>query len=433
MIYIMCPANLATGGPEVLHQLGYKLNLLGIEANMYYYNMKAGVDPVCEVYRKYNVPYSAKIDATELNTVIVPEGVITLVHQLKNCRVVVWWLSVDYAKYTDEDVEYMRGNSNIYHLVQSKYALEHLNNKLNITKNVYYLSDYLNSAFFDPTIVVNDNERENVVLFNPKKGVNKTASIVFSSDYRIKWQALYGLTPEGMRQVMRKAKVYIDFGEHPGKDRIPREAAMCGCCVITNRNGSAANDTDVIIPDKYKFDNDGEFAPIFNCIHDIFDNFEERKKDFIPYAKKISREFNEFEQDIVKFFALFYPDRIIDLNTPDDYAAGMIEAIQEGDYCKALLFLVNYRIKGYEENAILDILEVAIRMGINELAEARICAFRGLEKEPDNYELYLNLVQISVMTGDRNNCDQYAKLALEYSKGTPDWEYVSGVLSELGY
>lgn len=433
MIYIMCPANLATGGPEVLHQLGYKLNLLGIEANMYYYNTKAGVDPVCEVYRKYNVPYSAKIDATELNTVIVPEGVITLVHQLKNCRVVVWWLSVDYAKYTDEDVEYMRGNSNIYHLVQSKYALEHLNNKLNITKNVYYLSDYLNSAFFDPTIVVNDNERENVVLFNPKKGVNKTASIVFSSDYRIKWQALYGLTPEGMRQVMRKAKVYIDFGEHPGKDRIPREAAMCGCCVITNRNGSAANDTDVIIPDKYKFDNDGEFAPIFNCIHDIFDNFEERKKDFIPYAKKISREFNEFEQDIVKFFALFYPDRIIDLNTPDDYAAGMIEAIQEGDYCKALLFLVNYRIKGYEENAILDILEVAIRMGINELAEARICAFRGLEKEPDNYELYLNLVQISVMTGDRNNCDQYAKLALEYSKGTPDWEYVSGVLSELGY
>lgn len=29
---------------------------------------------------------------------------------------------------------------------------------------------------------------------------------------------------------MRKAKVYIDFGFHPGKDRIPREAVMCGAC-----------------------------------------------------------------------------------------------------------------------------------------------------------------------------------------------------------
>ncbi|MGC8677911.1 MAG: hypothetical protein ACP5UF_06840 [Hydrogenobaculum sp.] len=36
-IYIACPANFATGGPELLHQLGYHLiNDLNIEAFMYY-------------------------------------------------------------------------------------------------------------------------------------------------------------------------------------------------------------------------------------------------------------------------------------------------------------------------------------------------------------------------------------------------------------
>lgn len=31
MIYIICPVNQESGGPELLHQLGYKLNLLGFE------------------------------------------------------------------------------------------------------------------------------------------------------------------------------------------------------------------------------------------------------------------------------------------------------------------------------------------------------------------------------------------------------------------
>lgn len=62
MIYILCPANLETGGPEVLHQLGYKLNLMGVEAKMFYLNRMKDVDPVADRYRKYNVPYSNSLD-----------------------------------------------------------------------------------------------------------------------------------------------------------------------------------------------------------------------------------------------------------------------------------------------------------------------------------------------------------------------------------
>ena len=47
------------------------------------------------------------------------------------------------------------------------------------------------------------------------------------------------MTPEQVVDLMSESKVYIDFGNHPGKDRIPREAVINGCCVITGVRGSA--------------------------------------------------------------------------------------------------------------------------------------------------------------------------------------------------
>lgn len=427
MVYILCPANLETGGPELLHQLGYKLNLLGIETNMTYIGKKENINPVCESYRKYNVPYSDTLELSSDSIVVIPEIYISLIQQIKNCRCVIWWLSVDYAKYKNEDMRLIIDNPRFFHLVQSQYALEYLNNELKLDKNVYYLSDYLNSAFFDPTVTVEDDERSNVVLFNPKKGANKTANLIFNSDYRIKWQALNGLTPDGMREVMRKAKVYVDFGEHPGKDRIPREAAMCGCCIITNKNGAAANDIDVPIPDKYKFENDTDANPVLECINEIFEQYSEKKQDYIPYINKISREFIEFEKDIVNFFGMLFPMNNPELEQPEQYIEQILNEISNENYGRALLHLINYRIHGYEENLTLDILETVIRMGIHEYAEAEICAFRGLDKDSDNYELYLNLAQIGFLTNDTDKCTRYAYKAVEHSKGTPDETYIQEV------
>jgi hypothetical protein len=51
-IYVACPAKAATGGPELLHQLVFKMNQLGYNAKMFYYpnNEK---DPVHPFYKKY--------------------------------------------------------------------------------------------------------------------------------------------------------------------------------------------------------------------------------------------------------------------------------------------------------------------------------------------------------------------------------------------
>ena len=52
---------------------------------------------------------------------------------------------------------------------------------------------------------------------------------------------------------MMESKVYIDFGNHLGKDRIPREVAS-GCCIITGKTGADKYKEDVYIGEKFKFD-----------------------------------------------------------------------------------------------------------------------------------------------------------------------------------
>lgn len=54
-------------------------------------------------------------------------------------------------------------------------------------------------------------------------------------------------------QIYHIIRQYIDFGPHPGMDRLPREAALAGCVVITNREGAANFDDDVPLPSEFKF------------------------------------------------------------------------------------------------------------------------------------------------------------------------------------
>lgn len=424
MIYIFCPANRATGGPELLHQLGYKLNLLGYNAFMYYTNIQDGVHPVCPQYEKYHVPFTYDLCESPENIVIIPEIGISLLHILKGFRCAIWWLSVDNAIYNDEDLLYMQNNKKIIHLVQSQYALDFLQDTLNIHNNIYYLSDYLNSAFFTAEYNTDNSNRTDTVLFNPRKGLSKTLDLIANSDHKIKWQALKGLTPTGMREAMRAAKVYIDFGNHPGKDRIPREAAICGCHIITNKNGSAKNDIDVPIPQKYKFENDSEPEDILNQIYSLVKDYDNKKADYASYREMISNEFIEFEKDIIRFFTIYIKDNVHTFNTAEEYTEIILAEISNENFPMALRLLIDYRIRGFEENITIDIIETVIRIGIGEYQEAEICALRGLKKDNSSYELYLNLAHISLLTENIKRCKEYCAKALYYSQNTDDETYV---------
>ena len=122
-------------------------------------------------------------------------------------------------------------------------------------------------------------------------------------DKEIKWIPLINLTNYQVRELLMTSKVYVDFGNHPGKDRFPREAAICGCCVITGKRGSAKFERDVLIEEKYKFvDSKESGKDIIKCIKNCFNNFENSQEEFVSYRKMISQEQQQFENDVKRLF-----------------------------------------------------------------------------------------------------------------------------------
>lgn len=89
MIYIACPEKFATGGTELLHQLGFKLKLLGIEVKMFYYN-RTSLDPVADRFKKYIVDYVDEIEDNVNNIIIVPEVNVEELIKYKKIKKYIW-------------------------------------------------------------------------------------------------------------------------------------------------------------------------------------------------------------------------------------------------------------------------------------------------------------------------------------------------------
>jgi len=315
--YIVAPANFATGGPELLHQLAYKLKQSGINVSMYYIPSNQ-INPVHENYKQYELDFVREIVDDEQNVLIVPETKTQLLNNYKNIKKIVWWLSVDnyylslprfkgrinrFLLNRLGSQSYMFFNSNLlksvdYHLVQSEYAKDHLN-KRGIS-NSGYLADYLHESFF--VLETNIDLKENIVAYNTKKGIKITKKLIKKSP-GIKFIPIENMTREEVIKLLQKAKVYIDFGFHPGKDRIPREAAYLKCCVITNKRGSAYFKKDVSISEEFKFEeNSACLNSITNRIEDCFKSYAHNLAKFEAYRQEIKCQEFEFDEQLRDLF-----------------------------------------------------------------------------------------------------------------------------------
>jgi len=303
-IYIVAPAGYHSGGPELLHQLCFQLNQMKKHCVMAYTNTSA-VEKNAWTYAEYlsYVQYPS-IDVKQIeddsgNIVVIPETYAYLIKFFKHARVFFWWMSVDNFLNTvhKDDIQYIY--TNVYlHLYQSEYANEFL--KLLHLENKLPLSDYLSDSYQNSDL--RQDERKNIVLYNPSKGISFTKKIV---DYArdITFVPLQGLSKLEMKTVLKTSKVYIDFGNHPGKDRIPREAALNGCCIITNRKGAAQNNIDIPIPEHFKFENNDELIPqIVQCIRFCFENYDNVQNEFCQYINEIQSEKRKFTDEIEQIF-----------------------------------------------------------------------------------------------------------------------------------
>ena len=330
-VFVTCPAYLATGGTELLHQLVYKLiNNYKIEAYIFYPNVQKelGDCPTPSKFVKYiGNNWVEKLEDSPNQILIIPETTPHIIDKYNKTELWIWWLSVDnfflnlgtgisYKTYIKPNLKWkliklfnlkpykklnkvlntLSNKQNIkLHLYQSEYANLFLQ-KLGV-QHINSLSDYINQCLINKLGDKTD-DRLNQVLYNPAKGFEITSQLIKSFP-KIKWVPIVKMTSEEISKLMASSKIYIDFGSHPGKDRLPREAALNGCCIIVNKEGAANNKEDINIPEKFKISNPiKEQDRIILLIKEIFEDYNNHYLQFEDYRIKIKKEESTFEIEV---------------------------------------------------------------------------------------------------------------------------------------
>ncbi|GAB3758215.1 hypothetical protein GCM10028796_03510 [Ramlibacter monticola] len=323
-VLVVCPGNAMTAGPEALHQLVADANALGQPAQIVYHPFDRSFETPGP-YRKHGAPVGRYAD--EPGTLILfPEIFTPQALQVRHAEPAIWWMSINnftgvrygrpwrdklrYWKYVLQGKRPWGGVRALAHLrqfAQSDYARDFLAGHGLASEP---LSDPI-PVYTDPAYVASlaprlaAAQRDDTILYNPTKGAAITARLMAAYP-QWRFRPLRGLDREQLAQAFLDAKLYIDFGHHPGKDRLPREAAIHGCCVVTARHGSAANPVDVPIPGRFKLDvKDPQFVQRFGeRVNEVFGNFEASSRELAGYRETIAQEPATFRRHVAAAFRL---------------------------------------------------------------------------------------------------------------------------------
>ena len=340
-VYILCPPNSITGGPDALHQMAYYLNRIGVRSSIAYISYLAKRVEIPEPYKRYISSYELDSDIVDKNdnAVVIPETYSYLVDRYKQATVFIWWLSVDNNRIKYNLIKkvllslafpfnYVRSlfnhdhlflerfknrmlirhysfndeSLNINHLCASYYALDTI--KSNTKNSVYKCIEPISSLFLEKYEQYKEqiqiSERSNVILYNPQKcedivrGLQEYCpDLVFSP--------LKGLTQQELIQKYLTSKLYVDFGPFPGAERIPKEAVLFGCSIITGKRGASNYYGDVPIDDRYKFELDDKNL-IVERMRELLDNYPFLNKDFDQYRDVILNLECGFITDLQEIF-----------------------------------------------------------------------------------------------------------------------------------
>jgi len=264
-IYLLCLHNCRTGGPEAIHQLSDALLAQGFDARLLYYQKPDvlnaqtkdgryieywGVprelpDYLCPFpeYAHYATRLARSIE--EPGVVVLPETMAHLAPLFPAHTVLIWWLSVDNGLHAlSKAVEagslnLLRG-PNVWHATQSRYA-EAFVCALQF-HSAGMLSDYTTdlTVYADPSTDI--EQRPKLAVFATKRVTADLQAIVDeiqTRDPEINCVPLASLSRAELAQLLAQARVYVDCGSFPGKDRGPREAIQMGCTPLVFAVGAA--------------------------------------------------------------------------------------------------------------------------------------------------------------------------------------------------
>ena len=331
-VYVVAPAGAVTGGPEDLYELAYSLRELypGIRVYMYYIARAGVTNPVAPEYEHFGIERAESIEDSEENVLILPEYYANALGELTRIRKAIWWLGVD-GYYTSPSLSKNKRwlNSMLlrrfgiqhffffekellktkWNFVQNRRFYDHLKRKG--MSNIFYLIDHVNPIFTNYEI--DESIKEDIVLYNPVKGYRFTKRLIAASPdiTFMSTSTIPRMSEDEKIALMKRAKVYIDFGNHPGGDRFPKETALMGCCVITGRGGTANYFDDVPIPPDYKFSerlfmffiNPLAIYRVRRKIKECFANYHNEARRFIPFRERARVDRKTHLSDIKYIFS----------------------------------------------------------------------------------------------------------------------------------
>jgi hypothetical protein len=295
-IGVFCPIGVATGGPEALHQLSHAIEVHGHKATLIPIG-KAGT-PSPE-YAHYLVSIMKSEDSwTDFDFIVTPEthlGLDRSIRRLISAPLHIWWLSVDNACYEPATsleskrfpindtmwpkvrhkrtirqstlalravarakiLDLVFGRRSIVtqaegHLAQSEYAKSFVEEEFGLQAQL--VSDYIPKyELKDQELNPNGVRERKVVAYGFAKGRELVERVKpFLSE--VQFIPIKGMTISEVRQTLAKSDLYLDLGHFPGRDRLPREAALAGTPVLIARRGAGRLKNDFPLEDAFRLD-----------------------------------------------------------------------------------------------------------------------------------------------------------------------------------
>lgn len=295
-LYVVALPVFKSGGPESLHQLCDALLHKQYDASMVYSkdNDEILTNPSDILYHDIYPILRQTVECDVIDSqdtiIVIPETFSAARYKKRypKSHIAVWWLSYTHG------LGALKSHLTVPHLIHLFQSF-HAKNKLrSIVPEPHlmmrdYIRDDIMQAGFDT------NTKENLVAVNIAKDYF-TPQVC--QRYNIPYVRLGNMTRAEIIRTLQRCKVYVDFGTHPGRDRIPREASVLGCVVITNRECVADNDEDVPIHTKLAtWDPHMLASMIQNAFANYRIEFEKQEK----YRRLIGQDQDELNADIDAF------------------------------------------------------------------------------------------------------------------------------------
>jgi hypothetical protein len=320
-VVIICPETI-TGGPEALHQLGHSINRLGGHAVMAYYgthnlqvinsNLVGMSSPGHELsshYQCYSPIVEESIPLSDRTLVVFPEIFPIEALHFRWCHRAIWWLSVDHALDKTPALGYKSTADNVFHdntllhFCQSWYAMNYLRQQG--ARQIIPIFDYVERSYRlsknSAIAKVQSAQTRKVALF-PRKGAD-LAKIFVHACPQFTYSLIESMSREDVGKTLADSSVYIDFGHLPGKDRVPREAALAGNIVFLHEKGSATQFGDFPVESYYLFTSaDIHSGSLCSRVMEALSNYSDHLSRQALFRQRVVLEQEEFNLQVASTF-----------------------------------------------------------------------------------------------------------------------------------